>query len=1031
MLKARYYGLIGAGAFALGAAGLVATLVLRSGPRPAPIDDADAPVPPDIREALPTNQSQGSMAGRDLRIQLMDKDDPTRQSGELRAALIDPLPLAGHYEVERPQIWMFMTNGKTLSVRADSGRLVMPSRRQEPESGVLRGNVVVRIYDVVGVGNEEDLGPPSLTATTQTLTFDTTVPELGAPQSFTITGRGVRFEGQSLRVLASQTRERLELVEVLGGGSMVYTPSEDIRPAKPETPASAPRNAHTTQSASAQPPKTNASTAPSSGSGGSTLSASPATAPVEVHYLTTFADDVVVTQQERVLQGDRLDVWALLVDGRLPEGAIGGSSGPKTTEPQRAQEPQDASNAAAHATPKADASPDAQPVIATAADSESQRDQAADESVRLQWTGPMVARPLPAKPRELQTNDVWLRVTADRSGVVRLDDTATGATGRCAVLEYGATTQDLAISRPGTEGATLAMPGQGQITAVRIEQNLGTGVGHVPGAGTLVSFEDEGATPSMATWRDSATFVFDAPDGRMTDRIREATLIGGVNGASQGSNINAEVLRASFTSPAGAHPVLTRAIAEERVVARDANGNVVTSEVLDVAFKPGEKESEPTLATAKGNVRATSAKGETLSAGLVEAELGRDDEGRLGATSVVAFEWVEAATPDGLRALTPELRAQVPTQMIDLVGPASKAMQQRGGMTTVIEGERIRLDGGTNAVSVSGPGTFAHRPDDAASLERSVFARWAESMQFDDTAGTLNARGDVHAEGDAGGFERQALDADVLIARLRPAADHERLVREARRAGRPAPEREILFAQAITDATAEGGGTESRVQHITYAQSPDAEDGRRLERLFQAYGATITADNEGGFIEIPGPGRLVLADLREEERPRESSASPLGGGSASRGRSLFDWTGSMRFDRGPGVIQMSESVSMVQRRLDDSVLNVTSRTLQARVRETSEGSGEPQFQMTGVTATGDVVVTERTGTPLTLNRQIFADLLEYDTVRGTAEATASGNGRVTLYEASRGSPIQARRVFWDLVRDRIDVSGMSSTTGPR
>lgn len=1039
MLKARFYGLVGAGAFALAAGGLIAVLALSSEGPPAPPVDADTPAPPDIRDALPQHASVGAMAGKDLRVQMMDKEDPTRQSGELRAAVVDPMQLPGHYAVDKPQIWMFLKSGKTLYVRADSGQLVMPSRRQEPESGVLRGAVEIRLYDVLGVGDESELGPPSIVAKTAMLTFDTTVPEMESPQPFTVEGRGIYFEGQTLRVLASQTRERLELVEVLRGGTLVYTPpkqgtkqaSNSRRPSAGASEFARSNSTATIVSASYQPaPESESRSAPAAGTIDDAI-------PNIVNYLTTFSETVVVTQTSRILTGDRLDVWSRIVDGRLPEGAIGGSDprdkGEETEPTKRA--------AAAPEEPAPLAQNNPAPSPATPLPPS---EPPPDESVRLTWNGPMVARPLSNEPRELELDDVWLRVTADQTGIVTMDDNATGAEGRCALLDYAATRQELGIARSGAEGATLTMPDRGRITATRIEQNLATGVGHVPGAGTIESLEGDDPRDQnrpMARWSQSATFLFTAEDGRMTDQLQEAILDGEVLASSSGSSIGGDTLHAYFLPGDNQSPALSRARSTGNVLARDAKGNSIRSDTLDVAFKrtkPGD-DPDPSVATAIGSVKVTSEKGEVVTAALVEAHLERDTKGNLNAHTARAEEWVEITTPDGRHAMTPLLMADVTNHVVDLIGPGSLVSQTSESTATIASGDRIQLDGRSNAIEITGAGSFSHGPSQTVVDvgARAIEARWTDSMRFDDATGVLIARGDVNAVSNISGLERQTLEADSIDAKLEPAEQYSARVRDTKRDGLPTPDREILFAQAVSDANA---GRESRIQAVYYAlptpeqllSGPDVPSNPRIERLFQAQGATITSDSAGGFIEIPGPGRMVVADLRPREQDAQASTSPVGG--SSRGRSLFDWAGSMRYDRGPGVIRLSERASLVQRRLEDGgVLNVTGDVLEARVREVpaSTESPEASFDLTGVTARGNVVVTERVGTPLMLKREILAAILDYDTVRATAEATAADGEAVTLFESDRGAPVRARSIFWDLAKDRIDIRGLGTVSGPR
>ncbi|MBX3362068.1 MAG: hypothetical protein KF705_11620 [Phycisphaeraceae bacterium] len=1035
MLKARFYGLVGAGAFAIGAGALITFLIVSANEAPQLAEDSETPAPPDIREALPQNASIGAMAGKDLRVQMMDKADPTRQSGELRAAVVDPMQLPGHYAVDKPQIWMFLKNGKTLFVRADSGQLVMPSRRQEPESGVLRGSVEIRIYDTIGVGDETELGAPSIVARMPVLTFDTTVPELESPQPFTVQGRGILFEGQTLRVLASQTRERLELVEVLRGGRLVYTPSE----AGKGRSSAAPAMLHPTRQTFGRESMraTNASYQPRAQAPQTPQSAAPGDANI-VHYMTTFADDVVVTQTTRILTGDRLDVWSRIIDGRLPDGAIGGSS-PRT--PERSEAPPSESpitpavttrntRAATNNPPSQSASPPSQRVTA-------QSDET-DGSVELTWKGVMVARPLAYEPVELELDDVWLRVTADRTGLVKMDDTASGAEGRCTLLEYAATRQEIAIARSGAEGATLSLPGKGRITATRIEQNLATGIGYVPGAGLMESLDVADARDPqrpMARWSRSAVFAFETLDGRMSDRPERVMLEGNSLASASGSSISGETIEAWFspTSAAQSSPSLSRVRSQGGVLARDAAGNSIQSELLDVQFvsQDAGANPEPSVATAIGSVRVASSQGDIVTAGFVEADLARDPTGNLTAHTARAEEWVEVTTSDGKQAVASMLFALVPEQLIDLSGPGSSVSQSTPHARTTAKGELIRLDGLSNAITITGPGSFAHESSRTSEETpgRSIKAAWTESMMFDDARGELRARGDVRAESNVSILERQTIEADSVDVNLEPAGTFERRLRDARRDGLPTPEREIVFAQSTSDPET---GTDSMVQAVYYAIDNDAPEGRRIERLFQAQGAVITSDQSTGTLEIPGPGRFVVADLRD--KPTGADRSPgMASQASSRGRTLFRWDGAMRFERATGIVRLNDNASMVQRRLqDDGVVNVNASMLEARVQERSAAApSQPAFDLTGVTATGNVVVIERVGSPLTLKREIVADRLDYDTVRGVAEATATTDSGVTLFEIERGTPIRARSIFWDLVQDRIDVRGLSPVTSPR
>ena len=65
------------------------------------------------------------------------------------------------------------------------------------------------------------------------------------------------------------------------------------------------------------------------------------------------------------------------------------------------------------------------------------------------------------------------------------------------------------------------------------------------------------------------------------------------------------------------------------------------------------------------------------------------------------------------------------------------------------------------------------------------------------------------------------------------------------------------------------------------------------------------------------------------------------------------------------------------------------------------------------------------------SRELIADELEYDAVSGSAFARSAPGNSVTMFDASRPAPVSARTIFWDLVRDRIEVDRPAPVAAPR
>ena len=63
-------------------------------------------------------------------------------------------------------------------------------------------------------------------------------------------------------------------------------------------------------------------------------------------------------------------------------------------------------------------------------------------------------------------------------------------------------------------------------------------------------------------------------------------------------------------------------------------------------------------------------------------------------------------------------------------------------------------------------------------------------------------------------------------------------------------------------------------------------------------------------------------------------------------------------------------------------------------------------------------------------RELIADRLLYDAENGVVIGTAAPGNLVTLFDATRGTPITSRAIRWDLVNDVISIERPGAIVTP-
>lgn len=1061
-MKTRTAGLLIACGLAAASVALIGYLASRGGPPRTASGAAGSNIaPPDIKN-LPTTgrgvDADSMMGGTGLFVQVMDRRDPTRLSSEIVSKSLEPLE-AKNYRVDEPRAWIYLRDGRVVHVQSKQGRLHMPDRTREPDSGTLQGDVDIRVFAPPPPGVRIDLAKdtPVVRARTQTLQFDGSLGEVSTPDAIKITSARTDFDGRGLRLLINEAQERIELLRVESDGVLRHRPavkSPDAKASGPQTPDAAPPAAKSDDAAKAVPPAPAAApgdAAPLSPTKPSEITpAAPpspaATAPRETFYHGVFAGPVKVVQADRSINdAQTLELWAHLIDNELAPGAIAGDSpskpGPAPTPAPTEPSPSETTPVVPVETIPSPAPSPANPAEPAAAATQPVELNEDDGEVVVTWPGAMEIRPVEARPEELAKDEITLRFVAGPAGPVRGIDRKSDSTVTADTITYGATRR--AVTLVSSTQAQLDRPGQGSLRAPRIGIDTSTGLVDIPTAGELIAAQGDAradSQPRSVTWKDNAQFEFELLNGSMTENIRRATMIGGVLASDRGASLAGESLQAWFTPDAAGRSALHRLLVRENAVARDAQDGSLTAQSLDVAFaKPAAGEDPtPRTVSASGTVHAER-EGAAVDCGELEAALARGEDGEIVVETVHASSQVRFARADGVHAEAEELHADAVKQIVDLTGENSFV----GKNADNVFGSQIRLNGLARTLEVFGPGRFEHESFDAAGLSIArADATWTKGMTFDDRGGELNAAGDVVAINQPDPLSTETIRADRVKLLLTPLDDSESAlainpVPSSPGPADPKPEtvREVLSAEAIgADVEREGGArATAELRRYESAATREASSPQQLQYLESS---RILVDNKAGTLHTPGPGKLLVVDRRRPADAERPAATPPGATpDTSRGDALFDWQASMTMHRGDGTCRMEKGVKMTHSALADGALTeLECESLTARIRE-QPGQAAPAVDLSGSTRemNGSLVAADAVGAVYirSQGKELLADGVNYNADARTVEAWANPANTVTLFDPTSPSPLLARRLFWDLARDRIEVREAAPIVAPR
>lgn len=1051
-------------AVAVGAAfvGVIGWYVLRGDGRKT--DEGAAPDIASVRPRVPVDTSPGAppqvVRSERLHADMMDKKNPRRKAGTLSYLGMDPLE-EHRFAVQEPEAWLYLVTGRSVHIRADSGDLYIPDMQKEPEAGTIKGNVLIEMFEAKPDGKKPVLGvdPPIATMKTQTLTFDSTLNTASTDDPFVVESETATLKANTLRMAFNQVHQRLERLSMKEGQLAVRQGAKKMAAPKPpveERPLAA---------ASAGGAPVGGGTGATGATGGRAAMGKVATgkpklkADLETLYHGIFEGNVVALQAGREVDSDELHLWARLIDNKLPEDAFAKLKSKSETRGASAAGATGGGAAGAELKRAGDVArivPTPAPAPATGAGGARTASAAGApddaNTLTLFWSGTCTVEPMEETPEELKAEQVALRFVSPKAGEVRFADQGQDGRGHAVSIEYGATDGRLVLA--GKDGGAAAYSlGNGQgIEAARIEADLVHGLIHIPVPGVL---NDQEGRESRITWGSQADFTLEVRDGAVTRLLKQATFDGGFSATQRDGSLSGGFARADFVAIDEQRFALSRLIVQDHAVGesdktksggtggRDEGGRLA-ADTLDIGFVtgPNERAAVPRTVTASGSASASNGTSR-LASDRIEAQL-EQGEGRkievsaASASGNVRFEDVA----QDVTAEAEEMRADFGRdaalhgrrRIVDLTGPnvrLRKRVEKREEKSdNWITGTQVRLDDNAKSLAVFGPGAL----DQVQQGVSEVHAAWTGGMTYNGSEGLAECFGDATARAidypDKPGepTRRDSIEASRLKLELVPDADR----KSEGAAG--APQR-LKRAIAMGSVLEREGGTNARVtsEKVVFdSQSPGDE--RRVE-LEYVEGPTIIADQVAQTLDVPAAGRLVVVDRRDEKRKAVASAPgvPGPGSGDARGDSLFDWDGSMHMDKQVGLMEMHRNVRMTQRALSDGrVTNLTSERLSARATPRQTGGG---VALRSVTATGAVYATMGpeavAGLERPVRQELVADKADYDADTKVITATAERSGRVTFFDPSRGTPLSANALKWDLGTGGIEVIRPGSVVGPR
>lgn len=620
------------------------------------------------------------------------------------------------------------------------------------------------------------------------------------------------------------------------------------------------------------------------------------------------------------------------------------------------------------------------------------------------------------------------------------------------------------------------VPGGGVLGALRgLPAGLTPAATPAAASGADASKELPSDLARQITWSDQADFQLAKVGGKLSTGLEMASFAGQVVARDRSSSIAGDAIRAEFAPPAAAAAGAKDAPSASSLLRRlNVRGNVIavagekvpdpralpaldphlSAEELDVSFAPvpGSSEVEPTFVQGRGKVVAAN-RDAAIRAGKIEARLGKRPGGESGVLDMVATDKAEFERADGVFATADVIRADAVKNFADLTG---KDVRIGRGASQILC-TRARLDGQAETLVVNGAGQFEHRQLDSSSqgtFPAVIAAGWDKGMVYDNTRGTIDCDGRATFSSTSIVSVQKAAAEQIRIM-ITPGSGADKLTQQD---GAVVSDRRVLRAEAIgTGAMLAGAadkpasGSNAKLESYRFASPAQPGVQGPREQVLYIEGPRIVYDagsggtpspppgssaTTTGTFSVPASGFAVIRDERTAPPGTENSPAPpksastptfvLGANSgATRGTSRLAWGGSMNYDLASGRLVMQKDVELAH--LPPGA-NKAARLVASTISAMFGTSASQGSQLLRAEAAGAVYA--ETG-PAGDQQKMFADHFIYDGTSGKAEAWADDKNRVTFYQDKRPTPVVAKRLLWDLISDRVEITEAAPIIAPR
>lgn len=972
--------------------------------------------------------------GASMLVTIVDREDPTRIAGTLQADQFEPIG-GGQRRLVNPDAWIYQRDGRRIHITADNGLVMMPDPNSAPESGTLEGNVTIRAYEAGDFDLSTDpLDRDSIAAIEATLEpamvarfekpveFERRYQRLNAEGRFTIDSPGVSFAGHELTVMLNEVKNRVELIEVQRGEQLI------IRPEAMQSAALTDSNAQ---------PFDDQNETEFSGSEASGVQevAAEVQVPQETAYHIAFSQNVFLDLiGSGDLRAEKLDIWALLIDGALSDEAVrqisfaateqNDDSGPSTKQ---------SDSTPAAATPS---SPQQNIAIKPAIRN------ATDGQLVMTWDGPLVVRPIEqVAGTMLESGDEQLALAFTSSASrVELASPGQGFTGSADQLNYGATTGTLGLIGSQQAPLTLASAQGGRLETLELSANLDSGLINIDSAGELESVQgfdqsdssqpgssQPGAEPNaQIVWQDRAEFgLVKTEANELTARLKSAAFEGGVRGTRADALVTADSLLAELDAVGPVESALRKISMVNGSMRADAGS--LAGEQLAIGFIPilGDPDATgvtPSTLLATGAVLGISQDGRIETESL-DALMVREFDGQTRVRRATAIGNTSFLGQRDTRASGERFVLDTDNDTVQIFGTQLK-QASAGQAGSTIEGQDIWMNTRSRSVKVNGAGSFDHDiVTQGVATGGHLRVTWEESMRFDDAIGSIECKGDVVAVSTPDAYTLDTVKADRLQISLTPAPGTDQITSPDQLLDGSDNEvdRELYLAKAFGRAIPGQDPVLASVESRTY----DPANPERAIGVMYLEGAQLIADNRAQTLSVPAKGMMVLMDRSEDAAGGQAGASTtVMPNTSGPGLTSMTWLGSMKLDRATGNALVLQEVNIRHKSLTTGrVSQLGTDRLEAEFTGSSGGDAATPVTMYRADASGRVRFTD-------LQRTLLSDYAIYDASAETMFAFADDDRLVTLRDLSDPTPISAKTLLWDLKRDLVEIDAPTPVRAP-